>query len=112
MNKNIKSGTGKNTRAFTSGTPSPAPSGGSSSQQQSGKLPVDLAARQQARTWPLQQVKAELIKLSTHAAERALVVGEWLWVQFPHPPIAEIRAGLSQLGFHWSSRRQCWKHPC
>ena len=42
----------------------------------------------------------------------AEVVGKWIWISFPEPPIERIRAELSQLGFHWNNTRQTWQHPC
>ena len=42
----------------------------------------------------------------------AEVVGKWVWVAFPEQPVEPIRAGLSQLGFHWNNTRKCWQHPC
>jgi hypothetical protein len=42
----------------------------------------------------------------------AEVVGEWIWITLPEPPIERVRAELSQLGFHWNNTRKCWQHPC
>lgn len=42
----------------------------------------------------------------------ALVVGNWVWLEFNIPPIQEMRAKLKDLGFHWNRDRRCWQHPC
>ena len=44
--------------------------------------------------------------------ELAEVVGKWVWITFPEPPLERVRAELSQLGFHWNNTRKCWQHPC
>ena len=38
--------------------------------------------------------------------------GNWLWVIFPEKPSEDVRALLSQMGFHWNGIRKCWQHPC
>ena len=54
----------------------------------------------------------ELLK-SSMPAQFALaeVVGKWVWIQFAEAPAEKIRADLSQLGFHWNTKRQAWQHP-
>jgi hypothetical protein len=42
----------------------------------------------------------------------AEVVGKWIWIQFAGVPPQDIRAKLSQFGFHWNNVRKCWQHPC
>ena len=32
--------------------------------------------------------------------------------QFVVSAAEKIRADLSQLGFHWNTKRQAWQHPC
>jgi len=53
----------------------------------------------------LSSLTAELFAL-------AEVVGKWVWITFPEPPAPQVRAELSQLGFHWNNHRKCWQHPC
>ena len=55
----------------------------------------------------------ELLKSSMpRQFELAEVVGKWIWIQFAEAPAQQIRAELSQLGFHWNGKRQAWQHPC
>ena len=42
----------------------------------------------------------------------AEVVGKWVWITFTEQPAEQVRAELSQLGFHWNNYRKCWQHPC
>jgi hypothetical protein len=35
-----------------------------------------------------------------------------VWVTFREQPAENVRAGLSQIGFHWNNSRKCWQHPC
>jgi len=45
--------------------------------------------------------------------EQALVVGQWVWLEFTGPrPSPKILFKLRELGFHWNKRRRCWQHPC
>jgi len=75
------------------------------------RLPIDPEARKHNRSLPTQTVVEKLATIPT-AAQRAKVVGAWVWVQFAEQPAAEIRQQLSQLGFHWNASRQAWQHPC
>ena len=55
----------------------------------------------------------ELLKSSMpRQFELAEVVGKWIWIEFAEAPAQQIRAELSQLGFHWNGKRQAWQHPC
>ena len=38
--------------------------------------------------------------------------GNWIWIIFPEKPSEDVRALLSQMGFHWNGVRKCWQHPC
>lgn len=73
---------------------------------------IDHSLRAQARNWSTGEVLARLKHELRSAFDSAFVVGSWVWVQFSGEPAPEVRAGLSQLGFHWSPRRQAWQHPC
>jgi len=75
------------------------------------RLPIDAEARKHNRSLPTAKVVEKLATIPT-AAQRASVVGAWVWVQFAEQPAAEIRQQLSQLGFHWNGHRQAWQHPC
>jgi hypothetical protein len=76
------------------------------------KPSVDFAKREANRQLPTNQV-LELLKTSMpRQFELAEVVGKWIWIQFAEAPAPQIRAELSQLGFHWNGKRQAWQHPC
>ena len=40
------------------------------------------------------------------------IVGCWVWLEFPAKPAADVREGLSAIGFRWNRKRQVWQHPC
>jgi hypothetical protein len=75
------------------------------------RLPIDAEARKHNRTLPTATVVEKLATIPA-AAQRASVVGAWVWVQFAEQPAAEVRQQLAQLGFHWNRTRQAWQHPC
>ena len=78
----------------------------------SGIEPRDREQRQANRQLPTEQVLDLLHRRLEHAFELAEVVGKWVWIAFPEPQEQQITAELSQLGFHWNSRRKCLQHPC
>jgi hypothetical protein len=73
---------------------------------------VDFAKRQENRALPTERVIELLKRWIPVAYDRAEVVGKWVWVAFTEKQPQNITAELSQLGFHWNSRRQVWQHPC
>ena len=73
---------------------------------------VNYQLRDENRTMPTDQVLVALKQLMPTQYALAEVVGQWVWIAFAEQPVAEIRAGLSQLGFHWNNARRCWQHPC
>jgi hypothetical protein len=77
-----------------------------------GLLHIDREQRQANRQLPTEQVLDLLHRRLVHAFELAEVVGKWVWITFPEPQEQQITAELSQLGFHWNSRRKVWQHPC
>ena len=73
---------------------------------------VNFEQRDQNRQLPTARV-LELLKSSMPGQfELAEVVGKWIWIQFAEAPAEKVRADLSQLGFHWNTKRQAWQHPC
>lgn len=127
-NQSKKSGASSTRRAVTS-TPAPQPkvqpSAGSppdapvpattpAEPRRAGESlhSVDLKQRAEARSWSADRVIEELRRVTQGAYTRAGVIGRWVWVHFQEAPAPEVRAALSQVGFHWSARRQCWQHPC
>ncbi len=73
---------------------------------------IDFAQRKANRELPTEQVLDLLQRRLRRAYELAEVVGQWVWVAFAEPQDQQTTAELSQLGFHWNSRRQVWQHPC
>jgi hypothetical protein len=73
---------------------------------------VNFAERDHNRQLPVEKVLAILKRWMPRQYELAEVVGKWIWITFPEPPTATVRAELSQLGFHWNNTRKCWQHPC
>jgi len=73
---------------------------------------VNFELREQNRQLPTDKVLALLKSSMPHQWEIAEVVGDWIWIHFPEIPAEKIRADLSQLGFHWNTKRQAWQHPC
>jgi hypothetical protein len=77
-----------------------------------GVLHIDHEQRQANRQLPTEQVLDLLQRRLVRAYELAEVVGKWVWVAFSEPQDQQTTAELSQLGFHWNSRRKVWQHPC
>ena len=77
-----------------------------------GVLRIDFAQRRANRELPTDQVLDLLERRLRRAFEVAEVVGKWVWVAFSEPQDQQTTAELSQLGFHWNSRRKVWQHPC
>ena len=42
----------------------------------------------------------------------ARLVGNWVWVEFPTKPHAEVLTWLKQTGFRWNGERNAWQHSC
>jgi len=73
---------------------------------------VNFAERDFNRKLPVEKVLEKLERWMPEQFKLAEVVGKWVWITFPEPPLERIRAELSQLGFHWNNTRKCWQHPC
>ena len=73
---------------------------------------VNFAERDFNRSLPVDQVLEKLKRWMPAQYQLAEVIGKWIWITFPEPPIERVRAELSQLGFHWNNARKCWQHPC
>jgi hypothetical protein len=73
---------------------------------------VNFAERDFNRKLCVEEVLEKLEHWMPEQFKRAEVVGKWIWISFPEPPIERVRAELSQLGFHWNNKRKCWQHPC
>jgi hypothetical protein len=73
---------------------------------------VDYQQRELNRQLPTNDVLALLRQHLPDQYLLAEVVGKWIWIQFAEAPPQDIRAKLSQFGFHWNNVRQCWQHPC
>jgi len=77
-----------------------------------GLLRIDFAQRQANRSLSTDEVLDLVHRRLRHAFDFAEVVGKWVWITFPEPQEQHVTAELSQLGFHWNSRRKTWQHPC
>jgi hypothetical protein len=78
-----------------------------------GQLPgIDFAKRKANRQLPTAEVLNLLENEAPLLFRMAQIVGKWVWIQFPERQPREITSLLSQVGFHWNSRRQLWQHPC
>ena len=73
---------------------------------------VNFAERDFNRKLSVEKVLEKLERWMPEQFQLAEVVGKWIWITFPEPPIERVRAELSQLGFHWNNTRKCWQHPC
>jgi len=81
-------------------------------QERSPIIRVDFEKRKANRELPTERVLELLKRWLPRAYEVAEVVGKWVWVAFPEQQPPQITSELSQLGFHWNSRRKVWQHPC
>ena len=73
---------------------------------------VNYAERDANRSLCTADVLDHLRRWYPEAHAIAEIVGKWVWLTFPTPPPELLRAGLSQIGFHWNNHRKCWQHPC
>jgi hypothetical protein len=98
----------------TPAAPSPDPLPAQAPDQKPSRiLPfVNHEVRQQSRSLSSAEVLEHLRRWYPEAFALAEVVGAWVWVTFTEQPAENVRAGLSQIGFHWNNHRKCWQHPC
>ena len=73
---------------------------------------VNYKERDANRELPTERVMELLRSKMPEQYALAEIVGKWVWVTFAEIPSDKIRAGLSQIGFHWNNARKCWQHPC
>ena len=92
--------------------PTPAAAAPQTPAEPRGLLHIDREQRQANRQLPTEQVLDLLQRRLARAYELAEVVGKWVWVAFSEPQDQQTTAELSQLGFHWNSKRKVWQHPC
>jgi len=105
----------RNARVSKTGTNSSQTSSqdnGSRTPKPDTRLPIDGALRDSNRRLDTDHVLDCLTTLLPQVADRAEVVGSWVWVHFDSAPAPKVRQELSQLGFHWNANRQAWQHPC
>ena len=98
--------------AATPAQPTPAPQEQPQQPADRGLLRIDFEQRKANRELPTKQVLDLLQRRLRRAYELAEVVGKWVWITFDEPQDQQTTAELSQLGFHWNSRRKVWQHPC
>src|SRR4030095_15631750 len=68
---------------------------------------VNFAERDFNRKLSVEKVLEKLERWMPEQFKLAEVVGKWIWISFPEPPIERVRAELSHLGFHWKNNRKC-----
>jgi hypothetical protein len=73
---------------------------------------VNYEERDKNRALPTERVLETLRRWMPNQFALAEVVGQWVWITFTEQPAEQVRAELSQLGFHWNNSRKCWQHPC
>ena len=73
---------------------------------------IDFGLRLRNQSLETERVLEMLRREAPRFFQLSAVVGRWVWVQFPEPQPRRVTALLSEFGFHWSRRRQCWQHPC
>ena len=76
------------------------------------RLPIDHDKRAENRKLDTAALIALLRDKLPTIAQRATVVGAWVWLSFDTTPAPETRQQISQLGFHWNNTRRVWQHPC
>jgi hypothetical protein len=76
------------------------------------RLPIDRDQRAENRKLDTAAVITRLREALPTIAQRATVVGTWVWLSFDTSPAPETRQQISQLGFHWNNTRRVWQHPC
>jgi hypothetical protein len=73
---------------------------------------VNYEERDKNRALPTDRVLELLRRWMPKQYALAEVVGQWVWITFTDQPVEQVRAELSQFGFHWNHSRKCWQHPC
>jgi hypothetical protein len=73
---------------------------------------IDFALRRENRSLDTEHVLALLESKAPQFFALVEVVGKWCWIQFTEKQPPCVTSVLSELGFHWNSRRQTWQHPC
>jgi hypothetical protein len=124
-NKQAKLSTENNQQSTNSGLPSRSEQSSTATASETETQPketgtvnapvkpfVNFAERDFNRKLSVEKVLEKLERWMPEQFKLAEVVGKWIWITFPEPPIERVRAELSQLGFHWNNTRKCWQHPC
>lgn len=73
---------------------------------------IDFELRQRNRMLPTPELLDLLKRLASDLYQRAQIVGNWVWIEFPTKQPPTVTSRLAELGFHWNNKRQCWQHPC
>ena len=83
--------------------------------EQSGtdsRAKINLKRRFENRSLNTEKLLALLRSEAPNFFAAAEVVGKWVWIQFDGKQPAFVTSALSELGFHWNSKRRSWQHPC
>jgi len=83
-----------------------------SSNRTDSRARIDFIRRNANRALNTEKLLALLRSEAPRIFEIAEVVGKWVWIQFDGKQPVTVTAVLSELGFHWNSKRQSWQHPC
>ena len=103
---NIKKKLMKNKLQIEAATPANAV------QQSSIRAKINTTRRHANRALNTEKLLALLRSETPSFFELAEVVGKWVWIQFENKQPVTITSALSELGFHWNTKRQAWQHPC
>ena len=90
----------------------PANADQQSSIKTDARAKINIARRQANRALNTERLLALLRRETPSFFELAEVVGKWVWIQFEGKQPVTITSALSELGFHWNTKRQAWQHPC
>ena len=97
---------------FKSEAAAPANADQLSSNRTDKRAKIDTARRQANRALNTDKLLSLLRREAPKFFALAEVVGKWVWIQFDQKQPVTVTAVLSELGFHWNSKRQSWQHPC
>ncbi len=85
---------------------------GNRRERREGVLKIEMRQRKKNRSLAVNEV-LELLKKEAPGFWKSIAqVGSWLWLQIPGPYSRREANLLWRLGFHHSTRRNCFQHPC
>lgn len=99
-------------KKFKNEAAAPANADQLSSNKTDSRAQINFTRRYVNRALNTETLLALLRRETPKFFELAEVVGKWVWIQFGGKQPVTVTAVLSELGFHWNSKRQSWQHPC